>query len=63
MAAPLPRRLVAELLGTALLVAVVVGSGITAQQLSPGDVVVPHAATSPEPTPTPAETLDNRSIR
>lgn len=32
----LPRRLVAELLGTALLVAVVVGSGIAAQRLSPG---------------------------
>jgi glycerol uptake facilitator-like aquaporin len=32
------RRLVAELLGTALLVAVVVGSGIAAQQLSPDDV-------------------------
>lgn len=38
-AAPaLPRRLLAELLGTALLVAVVVGSGIAAEQLSPGDV-------------------------
>lgn len=35
---PLARRLVAELLGTGLLVAVVVGSGIAAQQLSPGDV-------------------------
>ena len=34
----LPRRLVAELLGTALLVTVVVGSGIAAQRLSPGDV-------------------------
>jgi len=34
--ADLPRRLVAELLGTALLVAVVVGSGIAAQNLSPG---------------------------
>lgn len=31
---PLPRRLLAEFLGTALLVAVVVGSGIAAQQLS-----------------------------
>ncbi|WP_310250720.1 aquaporin [Nocardioides sp. BE266] len=38
MTAPLHRRLVAELLGTALLVAVVVGSGIAAQQLSPDDV-------------------------
>ena len=35
---PLARRLLAELLGTALLVAVVVGSGIAAQQLSPGAV-------------------------
>lgn len=34
----LPRRLLAELLGTALLVAVVVGSGIAAQDLSPDDV-------------------------
>ena len=33
-AAPLPRRLFAEFLGTALLVAVVVGSGIAAQNLS-----------------------------
>ncbi|MEJ1178503.1 MULTISPECIES: MIP/aquaporin family protein [unclassified Pseudarthrobacter] len=35
---PLWRRAIAELLGTSLLVAVVVGSGISAQQLSPGDV-------------------------
>ncbi len=34
----LARRLTAELLGTALLVTVVVGSGIAAQRLSPGDV-------------------------
>jgi glycerol uptake facilitator-like aquaporin len=34
----MPRRLLAEFLGTGLLVAVVVGSGIAAQQLSPGDV-------------------------
>lgn len=34
----LGRRLVAELVGTAMLVTVVVGSGIAAQQLSPGDV-------------------------
>ena len=32
------RRLLAELVGTALLVTVVVGSGIAAQQLSPGQV-------------------------
>ncbi|WP_420813422.1 aquaporin [Nocardioides albidus] len=36
--APLPRRLLAEFVGTALLVAVVVGSGIAAATLSPGDV-------------------------
>ena len=33
---PLSRRLLAEAVGTALLVTVVVGSGIAAQQLSPG---------------------------
>ena len=37
-APPLPRRLLAEFLGTALLVSVVVGSGIAAQRLSPDDV-------------------------
>jgi len=35
---PLPRRLLAEGVGTALLVTVVVGSGIAAQRLSPDDV-------------------------
>ena len=35
--AALWRRLVAEFLGSALLAAVVIGSGIAAQQLSPGD--------------------------
>jgi glycerol uptake facilitator-like aquaporin len=34
---PLPRRLLAELLGSAFLAAVVIGSGIAAQQLSPHD--------------------------
>ena len=34
----LPRRALAEFCGTAFLVAVVVGSGIAAQRLSPGDV-------------------------
>ena len=38
MISSLPRRLLAEFLGTALLVAVVVGSGIAAQQLSPDDI-------------------------
>jgi glycerol uptake facilitator-like aquaporin len=35
---PLARRLLAEYLGTGLLVAVVIGSGIAAQRLSPHDV-------------------------
>lgn len=38
MTAPLTRKLVAEFLGTGLLVIVVVGSGIAAQRLSPDDV-------------------------
>jgi glycerol uptake facilitator-like aquaporin len=37
MTAPLQRRLLAELLGSAFLAAVVIGSGIAAQQLSPDD--------------------------
>jgi len=36
--APLPRRLLAELLGSAFLAALVIGSGIAASRLSPGDV-------------------------
>ncbi len=36
--APLRRRLAAELLGSAFLAAVVIGSGIAAQRLSPGNV-------------------------
>lgn len=35
---PLWRRAIAELLGTGLLVTIVVGSGIAAEQLSPGDI-------------------------
>jgi arsenate reductase len=35
--APLPRRLFAEFLGSAFLAAVVIGSGIAAQELSPDD--------------------------
>jgi glycerol uptake facilitator-like aquaporin len=35
---PLPRRLLAELLGSAFLAAIVIGSGIAARTLSPGDV-------------------------
>ncbi|HTA14519.1 MAG TPA: aquaporin [Solirubrobacteraceae bacterium] len=38
MDAPLARRLLAELLGSAFLAALVIGSGIAAQTLSPGDV-------------------------
>ena len=37
MTSPLVRRATAELVGTAFLVAAVVGSGIAAQRLSPGD--------------------------
>lgn len=37
MASTLDRRVAAEAVGTALLVAVVVGSGIFAERLSPGD--------------------------
>jgi glycerol uptake facilitator-like aquaporin len=37
MTPPLPRRLLAEFIGSAFLAAVVIGSGIAAQQLSPGD--------------------------
>jgi glycerol uptake facilitator-like aquaporin len=37
VSAPLPRKLFAEFLGSAFLAAVVIGSGIAAQQLSPGD--------------------------
>ena len=36
--APLPRRLFAEFLGSAFLAATVIGSGIAAARLSPGDV-------------------------
>lgn len=36
--APLPRRLFAEFLGSAFLAATVIGSGIAAAQLSPGDI-------------------------
>jgi glycerol uptake facilitator-like aquaporin len=35
---PLPRRLLAEYVGSAFLAALVIGSGIAAQHLSPGDV-------------------------
>lgn len=38
MSPSLPRRLLAELLGSAFLAAVVIGAGIAAQRLSPGDV-------------------------
>ncbi len=36
--APLARRLLAELLGSAFLAAIVIGSGIAAQQLSPHEI-------------------------
>jgi arsenate reductase len=37
VSAPLPRRLLAEFLGSAFLAALVIGSGIAAQQLTPDD--------------------------
>ncbi|MFZ1217133.1 MAG: aquaporin family protein, partial [Pseudolabrys sp.] len=37
---PLPRRLVAEALGSAILVATVVGSGIMAEQLAGGNQAI-----------------------
>jgi glycerol uptake facilitator-like aquaporin len=40
MAADLPRKLLAEMLGTALLLAVVIGSGIMAERLSGGNTAV-----------------------
>lgn len=40
MAADLPRRLLAEMLGTATLLAVVIGSGIMAERLSGGNTAV-----------------------
>ncbi|TCO54095.1 glycerol uptake facilitator-like aquaporin [Actinocrispum wychmicini] len=40
MEQPLPRKLVAEYLGSLLLAALVIGSGIAAQRLSPGDTGV-----------------------
>jgi glycerol uptake facilitator-like aquaporin len=38
MSQPLPRRLLAEYVGSAFLAALVIGSGIAAQNLSPGEV-------------------------
>ena len=40
VAAPLPRRLLAEGLGTALLVTAVVGSGMMAESLTDGNVAI-----------------------
>jgi hypothetical protein len=42
------RRLAAEFLGSAFLAAIVIGSGIAAQQLSPGNTGLPPPAS---PTP------------
>jgi glycerol uptake facilitator-like aquaporin len=42
--APLARRLLAELLGSAFLAALVIGSGIAAQQLSPHSHVTAREA-------------------
>jgi arsenate reductase len=45
------RRLLAELLGSAFLAAVVVGSGVAAQRLSPGEtgLELPENAAPPRP--------------
>lgn len=43
------QRLLAEAVGTALLVTVVVGSGIAAQRLSPGDVGLQLLQNTPPP--------------
>jgi hypothetical protein len=53
---PLGRRLLAEFLGTGLLVAAVVGSGIAAAKLSPGDV-----GSSCSRTPPPLSAPSSRS--
>jgi hypothetical protein len=48
----LGRRLLAELLGSAFLAAVVIGSGIAAQRLSPGETgleLLVNAAATPSP--------------
>ena len=47
----LPRRFVAEFVGTAMLVAVVVGSGIAAERLSPGNVGLQLLENSARPRP------------
>jgi arsenate reductase len=43
---PLPRRLLAEFLGSAFLAALVIGSGIAAQQLTPDDTGLQLRASS-----------------
>ena len=50
-AAPLARRLLAEYLGSSFLAAVVVGSGIAAQRLSPDDTGLALLETPPPPPP------------
>ena len=47
MTAPLPRRLLAEFLGSAFLAALVVGSGIAAQRLTPHDTTNRRRPSSP----------------
>jgi glycerol uptake facilitator-like aquaporin len=51
MGAPtLPRRLVAEAIGTGLLLAAVVGSGIMGERLANGNVAIEAAAQAPVAT-------------
>ena len=49
--APLPRRLLAEGLGTAILVATVVGSGIMAERLAGGNQPSRYFAIPSRPAP------------
>ena len=46
MSQPLPKRLVAEVIGTAMLLAAVVGSGIMGERLAAGNVAIALLANS-----------------
>ena len=45
---PVARVLLAEFIGSAMLVAIVVGSGIAAERLSPDDVGLQHSRIRPQ---------------
>ena len=63
MTAALPRRLLAEFAGTALLVTAVVGSGVMAQQLSPDDVALQLLENSDQRAGTPVQPTAAASSR